>query len=106
MADGFVKALAASALEHANFFAAPLSHDFCFDLSASDPRTSDLRAAFATDHQNIIKHELGADFALEPFDFKLLALDDAVLFAASANDCIRCHSSDSLTLSTCKGAAT
>jgi len=76
-------------LEDDDFFAAALGDDLTRNLSAAHEWTSKL-GAIATEEEYFVEFNFVASRAVDLFNTNQIALRDAVLFAAGADNCV-CH---------------
>lgn len=80
-------ALTALEFEDHEFFAATLRDDFPVHLGSLDERRSEARR-LAAEEQYFGESDLIARISVEFFNVNEVALCDAVLFAAGADDCV------------------
>ena len=83
MADGLVITLAAFHLEREFLLAALVLDDIRHDGRAADGGRADRKLALVVDKQDAVKRDRLACLDFKAFDFKLVARDDAILFATS-----------------------
>lgn len=81
--------LSALELEDDDLLAAALRDDLSLNLRALHQRSAK-RGRISTEEKDLVKSDLVSRCAIEFFDAHEVALSDAVLFAAGADNCV-CH---------------